>query len=424
MVQRLLDDDLLRQLMAVGQVDIVVGLPTLNNAGTIADAARTAGESLATHFPRARSVIIAADGGSSDGTPDIVRRGASDSAATSSRRGALRTQHLVVATSGAVSGKSRALRQIFAAADLLQARAVAVVDPDVTSLTQAWIAALVGSPWTGSVDFAAPRYERHPLEVPLLAQLVRPLLRTTYGRQVQEPLIGEFGCSGRFAAHCLSQTFWEDGFARDGVELWLTGAALTGDFRACEVFLGPRVLAPAAHPRPALREVFPQVVGSLFGSLDTYAGTWLRRDGSEALTLAGPEGPRGASPPALDPAKLGQTFCQDVRDLRPVLEAILTADTFASLWEAAESGRADIVRYPDELWVKTVMDFVLAQHTGVMGRAHIAQALMPLYLGRVSSFITQHAASGPSDVEQSIEQLSQRFERTKPYLVERWNRKA
>jgi glucosylglycerate synthase len=89
-----------------------------------------------------------------------------------------------------------------------------------------------------------------------------------------------------------------------------------------------------------------------------------------------------------------------------------------------QSGPIDTVRYSDELWVDTVMDFVLAHHAAVMGRAHIAQAPMPLYLGRVSSFITQHAASGPSDVEQSIEQLSQRFEQTKPYLVERWNRKA
>ena len=47
-------DDLLRQLMAVGQVDIVVGVPTLNNAATIADvAARCTG--LPATFPaRAR----------------------------------------------------------------------------------------------------------------------------------------------------------------------------------------------------------------------------------------------------------------------------------------------------------------------------------------------------------------------------------
>jgi hypothetical protein len=35
-----LSDALLRQLIAVGQVDILVGLPTLNNAATILDVVR------------------------------------------------------------------------------------------------------------------------------------------------------------------------------------------------------------------------------------------------------------------------------------------------------------------------------------------------------------------------------------------------
>lgn len=420
MVQRLLDDDLLRTLMAVGQVDIVVGLPTLNNAETIAATVRVASQGLATHFPRARTVIVSADRGSSDGTPEIVRQ--SDAAAASGARGGLRTQHHISASSGAVQGKTGAMRLVFAVADLLQARAVSVLDPEVTSLTPAWVAALAGSVMKESFDFAAPRYERHPLDVPLLGQFVRPLLRATYGRQIQEPLIGEFGCSGHFAAHCLSKDFWDAGFARDGVELRITGAALAGGFRACETFLGPRTLAPAQHPRPSLREVFPQVVGSLFASLDEQAGQWLPRNGSEPLTVVGPEGHTGANAPALDPAKLGQSFSQDVRDLRPVLESILSPDTFATLWTVAESGHGDDVQYSDELWVATVYDFLVAHHTGVMGRAHIVQALLPLYLGRVASFVGQHAASGPSDVTEGLERLSLRFEQTKPYLVERWNR--
>ena len=38
--QSILSDALLRQLMAVGQVDILVGLPTLNNAATVVEVAR------------------------------------------------------------------------------------------------------------------------------------------------------------------------------------------------------------------------------------------------------------------------------------------------------------------------------------------------------------------------------------------------
>jgi hypothetical protein len=39
--ESLLSDDLLRQLMATGHVDILVGVPTLNNAATVVDVVRS-----------------------------------------------------------------------------------------------------------------------------------------------------------------------------------------------------------------------------------------------------------------------------------------------------------------------------------------------------------------------------------------------
>ena len=420
----LLTDDLLRDLMAAGQVDIVVGLPTRNNAGTIAGAVKVADEGLAKYFPRERTVIITADSGSRDGTPEMVQELSSDAARRPSAFSGLRTQHQISASYGGVPAKAGAVRLIFAVADLLQARAVVVLDSEVTSLTPAWVAALVGPVWEQSFDFVAPLYDRHPLEAPLLTQLVRPLMRATYGRQVKEPLVGEFGCSWRFAAHCLAQDFWESGLTRNGVETWLTGTALVGDFQSCQVFLGPRTLAPAQLSWPGLREVFPQIVGSLFACLDQHAEHWLPRDGSEPLPVIGLEGHRTAKAPSLDPVKLGESFRQDVGDLRPILQSILTDDTFAKLWTITEPVRAEALRYPDDLWMATVYDFLAAYHVGVMDREHITRALMPLYLGRVASFLSEHAVADPIDVEKDLERLSQQFERAKPYLIERWNRKT
>jgi glycosyltransferase involved in cell wall biosynthesis len=195
----LLTDDLLRHLIAVGQVDIVVGVPTLNNAETIGGTLKAIDEGLAAYFPRDRTVVIAADGGSRDGTPDIIAE-RSDGGGKRAAFGALRTRHQISGYYGSVPGKAGALRLIFAAADLLQARAVAVLDPEVTSAVPAWIGALVGPVLKDSFDLVAPRYGRHPLEGLMLTQLVRPLLRATYGRRMDEPLLGEFGCSGRITS--------------------------------------------------------------------------------------------------------------------------------------------------------------------------------------------------------------------------------
>lgn len=266
-----------------------------------------------------------------------------------------------------------------------------------------------------------PRYDRHPLDAPLLSQLVRPLLRATYGLLVQEPLIGEFGASGPFARHCLAQDFWDSGPSGGSIEPWLTGAALAGTFTECEVFLGTRILTPEQALRPALRDVFTQVIGSLFRSLDTYAEQWLPRQGSTVPPAFGLDGTRYGGAPAVDATRLGQSFSQDVSDLEPVLASFLAAGTMSDLQAVAASARGGIPTLPDELWVAIVYDTLLAHHAGTMNRAHLVQALLPLYLGRVASFVTQHGTDDPTRLDDAVEQLSLRFEGTKPYLVERWN---
>ena len=69
----ILSDDLLRQLMSVGETDILVGIHTHNNAKTIGRVVQVVREGLLKHFPRERVAILNVDGGSQDGTTDLVR---------------------------------------------------------------------------------------------------------------------------------------------------------------------------------------------------------------------------------------------------------------------------------------------------------------------------------------------------------------
>jgi hypothetical protein len=416
----LLNDDLLRQLIAVGQVDLVVGVPVFNQAASIGATVQAVAEGLARAFPRERTVIISADGGSRDGTADALRAFATESGR---RRdgGSLRTRHIVSGAYSGVPGRGGALRLIFAAADLLQARGVVVIDPDVSSFAPAWIGALAAPVLRQSFDLVTPLYDRHPLEAPLLSQLVRPVLRATFGREVQEPLIGEFGCSGRFAAACLARDVPGSGFSRPGVEIWLVAAALAGGFKPVQTFLGPRHVAPSTVPRPGLSAIFPDYVGTLFAALGEHTG-WLRLTGSERVAVVGELGSRTAAAPVMDAASIGESFGNDVRAMRSILEQILAKDTFTRLWHLVETAEANGLQYDAALWVATVYDFLSAHHAGVMDRAHVAQALMPLYLGRLASFLAQHTASDADAVEQDLERLAGQFERSKPYLIERWTR--
>src|SRR5437762_10271223 len=69
----ILSDDFIRELINVGEVDILVGVPTYNDGRTVGQVVQAVRAGLLQYFPRERVVIINADGGSRDGTQDLVR---------------------------------------------------------------------------------------------------------------------------------------------------------------------------------------------------------------------------------------------------------------------------------------------------------------------------------------------------------------
>src|SRR5436190_298229 len=67
-----LDDQLREGVARVRRADLLVGIPSFNNAGTVGHVARTVAAGLRTHFPDVNAVIVNADGGSRDGTSDVI----------------------------------------------------------------------------------------------------------------------------------------------------------------------------------------------------------------------------------------------------------------------------------------------------------------------------------------------------------------
>jgi hypothetical protein len=62
------------QLEEIKAADILIGIPSYNNARTIGHVVRAVIAGLAKYFPTAKAVMINSDGGSTDGTQDEVRR--------------------------------------------------------------------------------------------------------------------------------------------------------------------------------------------------------------------------------------------------------------------------------------------------------------------------------------------------------------
>jgi glucosylglycerate synthase len=416
-VSSILSDELLSHLMAVGQVDVLVGLPTLNHSDTVGPVVRAAHVAFGRELARERTALVNVDGGSADGTPDIVRDASIVERETLVASQSLRTRHRISGPYHGVPGKAAALRTVFAAADLLQARAVVVLDPEIASVTPESVAALARPALAGEADFVSPAYARHPLEGPLVTQVARPLFRAAYGLPLQEPLAGEFGCSGRFAARCLEEPAWDTDDLRLAVDLWLSGVAAGDNLRAAEVRLGPRRLAP--RPRPGLAALVPQVLEALFTCLRLQEAAWTARAGPTvelARHGAAPPGPPPA--PAVDVAGFTTLFREGVVALGGMLEGALRPATLDALRRVASTdGRVEL---PDELWAAVVVELAVAHRHAAISRDHLVRAAVPLYLGRVASFAAAASTLDAAAAEERLEDLCRTFERSRSELVALW----
>ncbi len=416
--ETVLSDDLLNQLIAVGEVDILVGVPTYNNVKTAGQVVRAVQVGFLKYFPRARTVLINPDGGSTDGTVDVVRNATVSDYRTLMTSEPLRTLHRITTPYGGGPGREHALRTIFAAADLLRAKACAVVSAELQSVTPEWIEGLIRPVYKEQFDLVTPLYHRHKFDGLLINNIMYPVVRALYGIRVKEPLGKEFGVSARLAKTFLKSVLKAGHTVRAGADLRLTTSAIRDGYLLCQAFLGPKLHTPN-YEEPDLGTVFQRVVGTLFECLESDQSFWPSRSASTPIPTFGFEYELSLEPVRVNRDRMLQVFRTGVRDCGSILGPILSSETLEAIQRLAEAGDAD-VRFPDDLWVKTVYEFAASYHRTVIHRDHLLQALVPLYLGRTSSFVAENLGTSSLEFEHRLEALCLEYERLKPYLIDRW----
>lgn len=415
--ETLLPDDFLRQLINVGEVDILVGLPTHNHAKTIEGVTRSIQTGILKCFPRERAVIINADGGSQDGTPELVTGTAIDDIRSGSRVYALRTLHSISTQYSRTPEPGLALRTILAAADLLRARVCVVVSPDSISREPDWLQQLIHPVYKDDFDLVSPIYRRQKFEGVLMRNLLYPMTRAIYGQRIREPYASEFAISGRLATDFLTSDTWNEEWGRIGGEICLTIAAIKGSYRVCQAFLGTK--AQPDGVAADLVTVMRRTAGALFSSLDGNFPLWSTITDSHPVPTFGPESGVLLDPIRVNRKRLREMFASGVAQLEPVFRSILSAGTLSELQGIA---RLDIgeFHYPADVWAKTVFEFAAAYHKSVINRDHIVQALVPLYRGRALTYLLENRVGSAEDIETHVEALCGEFERLKPQLLENW----
>jgi hypothetical protein len=399
-------------------VDLLVGVPTHNNAKTVGETVQAIRVGLLKYFPRDRVVIVNADGGSKDSTREVVAAASINDLQRSSDLYALRTLHCISTIYGDDPATEVALRTMLAAAELLRAQACAIVSPESTNITPDWIDRLLRPVYREDFDLVTPLYRRHKFDGLLLRNLIYPMTRALYAKRLREPYAVEFAFSGRLGSHLLEQPVWDHGAGGVGTEMRVTLAAMAGGFRLGQTFLGTKQHLDRSSADLVL--AMRQTVGTLFSSLEPNFQLWSTNHGTEPIPTFGAEHDLTVEPIRVNRRRLYQQFGSGVAELEPVLKSILSPQTLADVQSIAKLTEDDF-RYSHELWVRTAYEFAASYYKSVINRDHIIQALAPLYRGKVYTFLLENRDASGEEVEANVEALCLTFERLKPYLLALWN---
>jgi glycosyltransferase involved in cell wall biosynthesis len=406
------------QLERIKSADILIGIPSFNNARTIGHVVQAVQAGLAKYFPDRTAVLVDSDGGSSDGTIDIVQD------ATIENYQSILLHHRVAPVLKmaipyhGMPGKGSAFRTVFEIADALSVKACAVVDSDLRSITPEWVELLLKPVLEEGFDYVAPLYHRHKFDGTITNSIIYPLTRALYGKQVRQPIGGDFGFSGQLAKFYLNKDVWETDVARYGIDIWMTTEAIANGFKMAQAFLGAKI-HDAKDPGSDLSAMLYQVVGSTFGLMNTYSAVWKEVKGSVPVPTFGFQYEVGLEQVNVDAGRMLRLFREGIRNLKEIwVEAIGNGD-FGEL--AALSARPDEqFQFPPGLWTRIVYDYALAYHKNKLPAEHLLKSLTPLYLGKTASFVMEMRDKGQQDAEAEIEKLCLEFEQGKEHLVNNW----
>ena len=413
-----MEESLQDQLEEIKEADILVGIPSYNNARTIGHVARAVMAGLAKYFPGARAVLVNSDGGSTDGTQDEVKKVQIEDFKTILTSHPVHPVHKIVAPYHGIPGKGSAFRTIFEAANVLGAKACAVVDSDLRSITPEWMELLLRPVYEEGFDYVVPLYARHKFDGTITNNIVYPLTRTLYGHRVRQPIGGDFGFSGELAKLYLKKDVWETNVARFGIDIWMTTLAIAERYKVCQSYLGAKI-HDAKDPGSDLGPMFTQVVSSVYGLMEEYRNVWKEIKESQPVPTFGFHYEVGLEPVHVNIERMIGNFRLGVRDLVEIWRKVLVPETVRGL-ESVGRLSNEAYSFPEDLWVRAIFDFAVAYHKGSVHREHLLKSMIPLYLGRVAAFVKENWESSAFEVEDKIESLCRVFEEMKPYLIEQW----
>ncbi len=393
----------------IEKADILVGIPSYNNVLTASYVLSQVTKGLDFYFPNLRSAIFISDGNSKDDTLRSVKRVYLPSGVK-----------LIPAIYLGLSGKGTAVKAILEAASQLQVKSVALVDSDLRSITPEWIKLLI-TPTMNGTDFVTPFYDRFKYDGTITNFLCYPLVTSLFGKDVRQPIGGDFGLSSKLVEDILASPMWElPDISRFGIDIFETCTALAKGYKVNQAFLGVKN-HDAKDPSSQLTSMFRQVMNTMFTCIEQYEPVWKEIHGVSKTQMFGDASYTDTSE-AIEVSLQAtiEAFKSKYHQYIDIYSLILEPDIQRKFFELHLIDNSN-VDFPSEIWAKTVYSFVAEFHkTPTFFRERLIDALRVLWIGRVAAFLKDTWQKSREECEEKIVEEAKVFEKLKPYLIKKY----
>lgn len=396
---------------AITDADVVVGIPSANEVESIARTVEQVDRGLAEHFPEMKCVIINCDNHSSDGTREAFLSAPG------------KMPRIYVSSDPGVGGKGRNIRNFFEKARQLQPKALALIEADIKNISPLWIRNLV-VPILKGAGFVCPLYMRHKYEATLTSSIIYPLIRCLYGRRVRQANVGDYGFSPKLLDTFLNPPFWSDMVGSFGVDIWMTNIALASRLPIVQAFMGAPKVHRLKDPYVHLTVLFHEALGTVFDLMQVYQGFWEQVKWSKPTALSGVDVQEVETPLPVDinTTRLHEIFLEGFDKYYELWGRIYGPMVAPKLQEIRSIGLQHF-SFPTQTWLTILFDSAVAYRSmSPSERSNLLDALLPLYLGKVLSYVRKTERMSLQQAEEYIENECMIFEENKPYIIKVWTR--
>ncbi|RKY20004.1 MAG: glycosyl transferase [Planctomycetota bacterium] len=382
----------------IKQADLIVGIPSYNEARTIGFVTKQVARGLKEYFPHQKSVIVNVDNNSPDGTREAFLFSKPE------------VPLIYISTPKGIKGKGYNFRNLFSLFQELKAKIGIVIDADLRSIEPVWIKDLA-EPILSGYEFAAPFYARAKDDATITNQIAYPLVYGLLGMNLRQPIGGEFSFSKKLVDTWISHQ-WSEYVNQFGIDIFMTATAIFSGAKVCQVNLVRKIHKSST---PNLGPMFVHVVGAFFEIIKSNLDKVKEVTQIKEVPILGSKNIPEVKNTIPDWSNFERSFKEEFELREDRIEECVSEEIQSKIEEIKQD---KIVNIDVDMWMKIVYDFLYSFQKEEDSNS--IKALRCLYFGRVASFFREIAPLSPAQSEEKVVEQARYFFKNRDYFLSKY----